>query len=75
MDLSGLKKIPLPGRIDIGLSEEEKTLSPSTKMLLAMSRLRKPIYQGTVPAHVKASRRRKDRAARRARIVHRRCTR
>ncbi len=77
VDLSDLAKLPpLPGRIELpGLTDEDRELRPSTRMLLAMAHTRRPIYQGTVPAHVKASRRRKNRAARRARAVHRRCTR
>lgn len=49
-----------------------KAESPSTKMLLAMSALGKPIYEGTVPAAVKATRRRRNRAARAARKAARR---
>lgn len=40
--------------------------------LAALNRLGKPMYQGTVPGHVKAQRRAKNRAARHARRVHRR---
>jgi hypothetical protein len=75
VDLSPLaNKIPLPGHIDIGLTEDEKILSPSTKMLLVMAAKGQRIYEGTVPGHVKARRRAKNRRARRARVVHRGCT-
>lgn len=43
----------------------------STRMLLAMSRLGKPVYEGTVPAHVKTRRRAANKAARKARRAHR----
>lgn len=43
-----------------------KASSPSTKMAVALSRLAH-VYGGTVPAHVKAKRRRQNKAARIAR--------
>lgn len=39
----------------------------STQMLLALGRLGKHVYEGTVPAHVKAKRRAANKAARAAR--------
>lgn len=39
----------------------------ATGMLLALANTGRHIYLGTVPGHVKAERRRKNRAARRAR--------
>ena len=63
-----------PPRITIpGISPEPtETLSPSTKMLLCMAAKGQRIYEGTVPPHVVARRRRRNRAARAARRVHRR---
>ena len=40
---------------------------PSTQMLLAMGRLGKPVYEGTVSGVEKAQRRRRNKAARKAR--------
>jgi hypothetical protein len=40
---------------------------PTTQMLLAISATGKHLYQGTVPAHVKARRRAANKVARRAR--------
>lgn len=45
----------------------EKASSPSTKMALALAATGKQVYANTVPAHVKADRRRKNKAARIAR--------
>lgn len=67
-----LSMIPLPGRVSLpGVAEEDLRLKDSTKMLLALSRTHRHFYEGTVPAAVKARRRAKNRAARRARRVHR----
>jgi len=41
--------------------------SPSTKMALALAATGKTVYGGTVPGHVKATRRRRNKAARQAR--------
>lgn len=51
---------------------ENLRLSDSTKMLLALGMSGKHLYQGTVPPAIVARRRAKNRAARRARRVHRR---
>lgn len=55
----------------VGADDIAKADRASTKMLLAMSRLGKPFYQGTVPQVVVARRRAKSRAARVARRAHR----
>jgi hypothetical protein len=44
-----------------------KATSPSTKMALALAATRKRVYEGTVPGAVKAERRAKNKAARKAR--------
>lgn len=44
---------------------------PSTQMLLAIGRLGKHLYQGTVDPATKAKRRARNKAARAARRVHR----
>lgn len=51
----------------VGPDDIAKADSPSTKMLLALSATGKHVYQGTVPAAVKARRRAKNKVARRAR--------
>lgn len=67
-----MSMIPLPGRVSIpGVTEDDLALSDSTKMLLALSRTKRHFYEGTVPAATVARRRAKNRAARRARRVHR----
>lgn len=43
--------------------------TPQTRMLLALNAKGKPMYQGTVPAAVKAKRRAGNKAARKARRV------
>lgn len=48
-----------------------KATSPSTKMALALAATGKRVYEGTVPGHVKARRRARNKAARRARKDHR----
>jgi hypothetical protein len=40
-------------------------------ILFAMNRLGKPMYEGTVPAHVKARRRAANKVARRSRRINR----
>lgn len=47
----------------------------ATEMLLAMGRLGKHIYEGTVPGAVKADRRRRNKAASAARRAHRKAAR
>jgi hypothetical protein len=44
---------------------------PSTGMLLAIGAMGKPMYEGTVPGHVKARRRAANRRARAARKAQR----
>lgn len=43
----------------------------ATQIMFALNLLGKPIYEGTVPAHVKARRRAKNKVARRSRRVNR----
>lgn len=40
-------------------------------ILFAMNKMRKPMYEGTVPAHVKARRRAANKVAKRSRKVNR----
>lgn len=59
----------LPARLRVARTDADDALiaSPSTRMLLAFAALGKPMYEGTVPAHIKARRRAKNKAARHAR--------
>ncbi len=60
----------LPGRIRTASEEDvARQWSPQSQMAIALAG--KPTYEGTVPAHVKAQRRAKNKAARRARRVNR----
>lgn len=68
LPLAGRTMVPLPGRVDTG---HDTRLSDSTKMLLALSRTQRHFYEGTVPRATVERRRAKNRAARRARRVHR----
>ncbi|GAB3863291.1 hypothetical protein GCM10028801_30570 [Nocardioides maradonensis] len=52
---------------DIAIAER-----PSTRMLLAIADTGKHLYQGTVPAHVKAKRRARNKVARLSRKANRR---
>lgn len=47
----------------------------TTGMLVAMANLRKPMYEGTVDPAVTARRRAQNKAARRARAIHRKAAR
>lgn len=55
----------------VSVQDDDAELKPSTRMLLAMSRLGKPVYGGTVPAPVVARRRAANKAARKARRASR----
>lgn len=61
--LHGVPRVEVPGA--------DGRLKDSTKMMLAMSRLGKRFYEGTVPAAEIERRRRRNKAARAARRVHR----
>lgn len=50
---------------------ERRRIRFQTVILFGLNRLNKHIYEGTVPAHVKARRRAKGKAARKARRAHR----
>lgn len=56
-----------------GFPEIRKREEPTRQVsaLVALNRLNKPMYQGTVPGSIKQARRRKNKAARHARRVHR----
>lgn len=63
-------------RVDVTDAETRaKVTSPGTQMLLALGRTGKHIYEGTVPAAEKATRRRRNKAARAARRSHRKASR
>ena len=62
-----LARFPAPRVTTITPDEVAHADRPSTQMLLAMGAIGKPIYEGTVPGHVKARRRAAGKAARRAR--------
>ena len=64
---SALARFPAPRVTTIDADEIAHANRASTQMLLAMGRIGKPIYEGTVPGHVKARRRAINKAARRAR--------
>ena len=55
----------------VGPEDIARAGSPSTKMALALAATGKHVYEGTVPAAVKARRRAKNKVARRARRVRR----
>jgi hypothetical protein len=60
----------MPRRVETRTDEQLAVAEgnrPTTQMLLAISATGKHLYQGTVPAHVKARRRRQNKAARLAR--------
>lgn len=52
---------------DVTPADVREAKRASTKMLLAISATGKHLYQGTVPAHVKARRRAANKVARKAR--------
>jgi hypothetical protein len=55
----------------VGAEDIAKADSPSTKMALALAATGKHVYEGTVPQHVIAARRAKNKAARKARRASR----
>lgn len=60
--------IPAPAPVVTVTPEEIANANrPSTQMLLALTATRRHVYGGTVPAAVKAARRRRNKAARAAR--------
>lgn len=71
------EKAPLRERLQetvretVGAEDIAKASSPSTKMLLALRAKGKHMYEGTVPAAVKARRRAQGKRARHARRVGR----
>lgn len=60
-----------PGVTTVTPDDIAKASSPSTQMLLAMGATGRKVYEGTVPAAVKAQRRAKNKAARKARRASR----
>jgi len=64
-----LSAVPLT--VPNGLSMSHTPNPWAVWIIMALNRLDKPMYAGTVPAHVKARRRAKNRVARRSRRVNR----
>lgn len=67
VERNAIAMFPAPRVTTISSDEVAHAGRASTQMLLAMGAIGKPIYEGTVPGHVKARRRRQNRAARAAR--------
>lgn len=53
------------------MSRTRESTDYAKSILLALNLLDKPMYEGTVPAHVKAQRRAKNKVARKSRRVNR----
>lgn len=66
-----LLKFPAPRVTTVTDDQIERAERASSQMLVAIADTGKHFYQGTVPAHVKARRRAKNKAARKARRPHR----
>jgi len=60
--------VPVPAPITLKVTPEDvERVTQPTRMLLAIAATGKHLYQGTVPAHVKAKRRAANKASHRAR--------
>ena len=71
VERNALAMFPAPHVPTITADEIAHANRASTQMLLAMGAIGKPMYEGTVPGHVKARRRRQGKAARVARRASR----